>query len=109
MATDSVKTAGTCPNGKVELEWELRGLDGQEKGLGYRIEAPESLPEGALRPFELSNIVRLGLAQEMQETFAGTQSLDVPVERERNYVTVDFDLEIESTREHILTELGELS
>lgn len=97
------------------LQRELRGIEAQlhslrskEASLVYRIAAPEPLPEENLREYELSNIVRLGLARAVQETYANSQTLEIPVEHDRSYVTVDLDVELESDRQHVLTELGEL-
>ena len=97
---------------KRQFEAELASLDYKDTMLQHRIAAPQVLPESQLREFELSNIVRLGLAREVQDTYANPQTLEIPLDadwrRESSYVTVDLDVEVISDQAHVLTELGEL-
>lgn len=87
---------------------ELRSLKSNEQSLLRRIATPQVLPEAGLREYEMSNLVRLGLVRTTQETHANSQSLEIPIHTNREYVTVDFDVELESEHMHVLTELGEL-
>lgn len=98
---------------KREKEWELRSLKYREPTILRKINDPQVIPENELREFELSNLIRLGLVKSTQETFANSQTLEIPKDLERehehdNYYNIDLDIEIESNIEHVLTELGEL-
>ena len=67
-----------------------------------------------LEKFELSNLSRLGLIKEKQETIAKPYTLEIPgkIEREQEFLddvfSIDLDIKLESTTHHLLTELGEL-
>lgn len=96
---------------KREKEWKLTSLKYKESGILRKISEPEVIPESELRDFELSNLTRLGLVKSTQETYANSQTLEIPKHdeyRQEEYVRVDVDIEIESNIEHIMTELGEL-
>lgn len=96
---------------KREKEWKLNSLKYKESGILRKINEPEVIPESELREFELSNLIRLGLVKSTQETYANSQTLEIPKHdeyRQEEYVRVDVDIEIESNIEHIMTELGEL-
>lgn len=96
---------------KREKEWKLNSLKYKESGILRKINEPEVIPESELREFELSNLIRLGLVKSTQETYANSQTLEIPKHdeyRQEEYVRVDVDIEIESKIEHIMTELGEL-
>jgi len=98
---------------KQDKEWELRFLKYREPSILRKINAPQIIPENELREFELSNLIRLGLVKSTQETFANSQTLEIPNDLERehehdNYYNIDLEIEIESNIEHVLTELGEL-
>ena len=96
---------------KREKEWKLNSLKYKESGILRKINEPEVIPESELRGFELSNLTRLGLIKLTQETYANSQTLEIPKHdeyRQEEYVRVDVDIEIESNIEHIMTELGEL-
>lgn len=96
---------------KREKEWKLTSLKYKESGILRKISEPEVIPETELREFELSNLTRLGLVKSTQETYANSQTLEIPKHdeyRQEEYVRVDVDIEIESNIEHIMTELGEL-
>jgi hypothetical protein len=96
---------------KRDKEWKLSSLKYKESGIIRKINEPEIIPESELREFELSNLTRLGLVKLTQETYANSQTLEIPKHNEyeqEEYVRVDVDIEIESNLEHIMTELGEL-
>lgn len=96
--------------GKRESETQLLQLRQKESGLIYQIRKAEIIPYDSLKEFELSNIIRLGLAKEEKEFFANSQTLEIPNEREydRSYTNIDLDIEVDSNTDNILTELGEL-
>jgi len=99
---------------KREIEYELSKLKYKELSLKRKIIEPEIIPYGELKEFEVSNLVRLGLIKETQETIANPQTLEIPNKREdeweyrSEYVSVDVEIELETYTDYILTELGEL-
>lgn len=93
---------------KRSAETELRTLKHRESLIVYRIKQPQALPEEGLREFELSNVIRLGLVKHVQETYANSSTLEIPNDPDKEYLTVDLEIEVESDSSHILTELGEL-
>ncbi len=93
---------------KRTAETELRTLKYREGMIVHRIKQPQSLPEEGLREFEISNVIRLGLVKHIQETYANSSTLEIPNDPDKEYLTVDLEIEVESDSSHILTELGEL-
>ena len=93
---------------KIELEWKISSLKYQEISIKRKISEPETVPIDNLREFELSNLIRLGLVKYVQETYAGTHSLEIPNSPDKEYLNVDFEIDLEVDSSHILTELGEL-
>jgi len=99
---------------KREIEYELSKLKYKELSIKRKIIEPEIIPDGELKEFEVSNLVRLGLIKETQETIANPQTLEIPNKREdeweyrSKYVSVDVEIELETYTDYILTELGEL-
>lgn len=98
-----------------ELDRKRRAADTELKMLNYRensiiskIKQPETLPDEGLREFEVSNVIRLGLVKHVQETYANSSTLEIPNNHDKEYLTVDVDIEVESNNSHLLTELGEL-
>lgn len=96
-------------NKKRNLEWELQSLKYRESSIFNKLKTPQILPEGDIRDFELSNIIRLGLVKSVQETYANSKTLEIPRHSSyEEYLKVDIEIEVESENSHILTELGEL-
>jgi len=93
---------------KQFIENELRSLKSNENSLIYRMKLPQVLPEEGLRDFELSNIIRLGIAKFVQETYANPGTVEIPSYIRDESMMVDVEIEVESNESHILTELGEL-
>jgi len=93
---------------KRATDAEIRKLNYQENTIIRKIKEPEELPDGGLREFEVSNVIRLGLVKHVQETYANSSTLEIPNNPDKEYLTVDVDIEVESNNSHILTELGEL-
>ncbi|MCX2680943.1 Abi-alpha family protein [Galbibacter sp. EGI 63066] len=93
---------------KSSLEMELRNMPYSEKSLIREINEPESVPTDNLKEFEISNLIRLGLIKYVQEAFSGYQSLEIPNNKEDDYLSVDFDIDVDFEENYILTELGEL-
>src|SRR5690554_2407187 len=101
-------------NKKRELERELRNLDHEEHKIQYSIKRAEVVSEDLFKDFEMSNLIRLGIIKEIRDFYAESQTLEIPLEREdgygytRDYANVDLEIDMDSTTEFILTELGEL-
>lgn len=101
-------------NEKREIERELKSLDHEEYKIRYSILKSEVIPDGLFREFEISNLIRLGLVKEVREFYAESQTLEIPLDRSeeygytREYANIDLDIDVDSTTEYILTELGEL-
>jgi hypothetical protein len=99
---------------KSELESELRKLDYEEHKIKYSILKSEIVPDGEFRDFEISNLIRLGLVKEVKEFYAESQTLEIPLERNdgygytKEYANINLDIDVDSTTEFIVTELGEL-
>lgn len=95
---------------KAKSERKLNSLKYDEFRLIQKINSPESFPDDSLKEFELSNLIRLGIVKEEKEVYASSQSLEIPNERDeyRSHTNIDFDIDVETTVENILTELGEL-
>jgi Abortive infection alpha len=93
---------------KRTAEYEFRSLRFKESSILHKISEPETLPGQGLREFELSNVIRLGLVRFVQETYANSQTLEIPNDPHKEYLRVDLEVEVESSNNHILTELGEL-
>lgn len=93
---------------KRGLYWELEMIKDGESRIKYAMAEPEEIPESKLKEFEISNLIRLGLVKYIQETFAGSQTLEIPNEKDEDYLKVDFDIDVDYDEKHVLTELGEL-
>jgi len=99
---------------KTKLENELRNLDQEEHRIQFSIKRSELVPEDYFKEFEMSNLIRLGLVKEVKEFYAESQTLEIPLEKDdgygysKTYANIDLDIDMDSTTEFILTELGEL-
>ena len=92
----------------MDKEQELRSLGYKEGTIKRSMLYPEHIPDEYLREYEMSNLIRLGLAKAMQETYGSRQTLEIPNDPDKEYLTVDVDIDVESENYHVLTELGEL-
>jgi hypothetical protein len=90
------------------LEMEVRSLKYKDAVIAHKLSEPEILPVQGLKDFELSNVTRLGLVKSVHETYANPSTLEIPNNPLNEYLTVDLEVEVESSDNHILTELGEL-
>lgn len=93
---------------KTDLKLQLDNLRYKEKIIINEIKRPAIMSKDALREFELANLTRLGIIKEIHETFANTQTLEIPSDSYEDYVNVDFDADVYIVNEIIVTELGEL-
>jgi hypothetical protein len=96
---------------KTKLKREVKAIERKENLLRYKIKEPESITEGLLKEFELSNLIRLGLIKFIQLPFANSQTLEIPYDKDdeyfSGYLTVDLDIDVETDEEYVLTELGD--
>ncbi|WP_167510772.1 Abi-alpha family protein [Chryseobacterium sediminis] len=98
----------------MELERSIKNLDYEEINLKHSVVKFETIPENLFKDFEISNVIRLGLVKEVKEFYAESQTLEIPIDKDdeyvsgRTYANVDLEIEVDSTTEYILTELGEL-
>lgn len=91
------------------LESELRMAQLRERRLLYGLSRPQEIPEDSLREFEMSNIMRLGLARHVQETYAEPTSVDLPDQDMQEFGrTLDIEMNVVTDSSYILTELGAL-
>ena len=93
-----------------EIKRNLRNIGYEEHKILHSLLKAERIPDETFKEFELSNLIRLGLVKEIREFYAPNQTLEIPNDKENewSYINVDLDIEMESTIEYILTELGEL-
>jgi hypothetical protein len=80
----------------------------KESSIKRKISAPQAISEQNIKEFEIANIIRLGLAKVVYEASAGTHSIEIPGGESDSYRSVDFDIQIDTETQTILTELGEL-
>lgn len=99
-----------CQKERRQCEAQLLAIKHKESSIQHNIWKPETVPSDSLKEFEISNVIRLGLAKEEKEFSANSQTLEIPNDREfdRSYNYVDLDIDLESNTENILTELGAL-
>lgn len=101
-------------NEKGDLERDLKNLEYEEYKIKFSINKSEVVPDDLFREFEISNLIRLGLVKEVREFYAESQTLEIPLDRgeeygfTKEYANIDLDIDVDSTTEYILTELGEL-
>lgn len=91
-----------------DLSWRLKSLDYRGKALQRKITTPRPLSVHKLREFELSNLMRLGLIKIIQETQASSAPFEIPNHEQILPLSIDLDIELESTLKYVFTELGEL-
>lgn len=97
-----------------DIQREISNLESEKYKIKFSIIRPEIVDEDLFENFEISNLIRLGLVKEVKEFYAESQTLEVPIDRNEEYssyttyANVDLDIDVNSTTEFILTELGEL-
>lgn len=106
----SSETRWKLTSEKVNLNSELNVIRREEALILHKIRKAQVVNILELQEFELSNLIRLGLVKEEKEFYANSQTLEIPKDRDdwRSYITVDLDIDMDSSVENILTELGEL-
>lgn len=90
------------------METKLRQHRFKEKQLTRQMGRPEVVPEENLQEFEITNVTRLGLIRYVQETYADPQTVDLPDLDSYSGAgeSIDIDIQLSSTEQYILTELG---
>lgn len=91
-----------------KTQQELNALASREHYLKWKISADQPTLTGEVKEFELSNIIRLGLAKVVYEANARTQRVEVPRDEYRSHDTFDLEVEIDTESTAVLTELGGL-
>jgi hypothetical protein len=93
---------------KLELGRELHYVDFHKTdSLENQINNPIIVPED-LESFEFSNLIRLGLLKEVQETYPNPQTLEIKNNPDQHYLSVDFEPDIYSISDTVFTDLGKL-
>lgn len=95
---------------KWEKESELRVLDFREHSIQKNIKEPAHIPIGELKKYEVSNLIRLGVAKSIPRQNAYVREHKIKNEPDSEYLSLqDMDIIIDSEEDDlILTELGEL-
>jgi len=95
---------------RYNYQHELNTVDHQEYHLQHEIEKKQIITPDELKEFEVSNLIRLGLIESVQESEASTSQIEIPnsTHSYEEYTTVDIDVEINSENYHVVTELGHL-
>lgn len=93
---------------KHKFEIDLENLQDREFSLSWALKKPEELPHNSLREFEMSNLIRLGLIKYVQENLGSYKSLKIPNNPNEDYLSIDFDIDVDYEETYLLTELGEL-
>lgn len=96
---------------KNALEREIKSYSSKESLINFRLRQPEEIAISELKEYELSNLIRLGLAKFIQRPYANSQTLEIPYDKDEDYygyLKVDLDIDVDAEEEYILTELGEL-
>lgn len=94
---------------RSEIERQLNSHSYKETYILNSMKISETIPKQALKDFEVSNLIRLGLLKEEKDFYAPTQKLEIPNDSrypESHYVNLNID--VDSVVEINLTELGEL-
>lgn len=98
----------------IKIQTELNKINLTRNKLEKKIASPQNIEYRNLKGFELSNIVRLGLIKEENLVYANPQTLEIPLSRDDgygekiDYANVDLEIDVKSTTNYILTDLGEL-
>lgn len=95
---------------KWDKEKELRELESRERTIKHSIKQPEFIPQGELKEYEVSNLIRLGIIKAIPRPYAYVGEHRIQNNPESEYLYLQ-DLEITVDAEEddlILTELGEL-
>lgn len=92
---------------KMKLEGELRELLQREYKLKESINEPQYL-SGQLEPYEIANLIRLGLVKAVQKTYGYVKSHQIRNNPDREYLDIeDAEVEIQTEyEEYICTDLG---
>jgi len=104
----TMKTISGLSADRRKASFELMSLKNKRRQLELKIAEPQVIPDDVLRDFEMSNLTRLGLAKFLREPFAEPVQIDIPIDREDDYVTTEADVIVDYTDTHVITELAEL-
>lgn len=95
---------------KWDLEKELRDVQKPKFKILNELKEPEYIPNTALQDFELSNLIRLGIAKTIQQNYAYSNSHKIQNDpHAENLYLEDLEIEIIPDGElYAMSELGEL-
>ena len=95
---------------RYQFESQLRELASTEKRIQHLINEPQVLDDSALKDFEVSNLIRLGLVKNVIQHYANVEPIQLPSSYEmHDSLRVELDIGIDQDYEYQnLTELGEL-
>ena len=104
----STQTLVELQGKKSEASRQLNILDSTKRRIEFDISKPIQISPNTLKEFELSNVIRLGLVKIEKEYSTRSQRAEVQETHRFANNYVDIEIDIDSSEEIILTELGEL-
>jgi len=104
----SMKTISRLSTERRNASFELITLKNEGRDLEYKMSKPQVIPDDVLQDFEMSNLIRLGLAKFLREPFAEPVQIDIPIYPEDDHLSTEADVIVDYTDTHVVTELAEL-
>lgn len=104
----SMKTISRLSTERRNASFELITLKNEGRDLEYKMSKPQVIPDDVLEDFEMSNLIRLGLAKFLREPFAEPVQIDIPIYPEDDHLSTEADVIVDYTDTHVVTELAEL-
>ena len=104
----SMKTISRLSTERRNASFELKTLKNEGRDLEYKMSKPQVIPDDVLEDFEMSNLIRLGLAKFLREPFAEPVQIDIPIDLEDDHLSTEADVIVDYTDTHVVTELAEL-
>jgi hypothetical protein len=104
----SMQTISRLSTERRNASFELITLKNEGRDLEYKMSKPQVIPDDVLQDFEMSNLIRLGLAKFLREPFAEPVQIDIPIYPEDDHLSTEADVIVDYTDTHVVTELAEL-
>jgi hypothetical protein len=104
----SMKTISRLSTERRNASFDLITLKNEGRDLEYKMSKPQVIPDDVLEDFEMSNLIRLGLAKFLREPFAEPVQIDIPIYPEDDHLSTEADVIVDYTDTHVVTELAEL-
>ena len=105
---DEVRHVWDLKSQKRDLKRQLDNYLNNEERLRNEVAKLAVISHSKLRNFELANLTRLGILKEEYQTYAGTQTLEIPNNPNQSHLNVEFDADVYLDTQIYITELGEL-